>query len=354
MNRLTTCVLAAAACGLVLGAGVLAAVGAELPQAPPPRPADKFSRGARYAEQGKIDLFVAATAAWDLKADDPRLWEPALGLGRRLIEKADMTGDRKPHGCLATYKDFQALMDRLGPRCKRVDSAYVRKEPESYAGECLGNELIQASGVAVSKGIVNFLVVSRGSVKVANRIEHSVVLANGDISLANGDIPDRPIVRNSVLVCDGDVTLAGGHFFGCVVVARGNITAAEGAEMSVLMAGGKVRFGKERATRRYTYNVVVEGEPNTLGITFFELLGTLGVLVKAEGGTVTVANYKVRGAFGAAGVEIGDVITAVNGRKPDSAESLRRLLRDALAVGDATVTLRRGDKTETVKVSLPD
>jgi hypothetical protein len=33
---------------------------------------------------------------------------------------------------------------------------------------------------------------------------------------------------------------------------------------------------------------------------------------------------------------------------------LRRLLRDALAIGDATVTLKRGDKTETVKVTLPE
>ena len=53
-------------------------------------------------------------------------------------------------------------------------------------------------------------------------------------------------------------------------------------------------------------------------------------------------------------MKVGDVVAAVNGTKPDSAESLRRLLRDALALGDATVTLKRGDTTETVKVSLPD
>jgi hypothetical protein len=43
---------------------------------------------------------------WDLKADDERLWEPALDLGRRLIKKADMTGDRKPHNCPSSFKDF--------------------------------------------------------------------------------------------------------------------------------------------------------------------------------------------------------------------------------------------------------
>ena len=59
-------------------------------------------------------------------------------------------------------------------------------------------------------------------------------------------------------------------------------------------------------------------------------------------------------AFAAAGAKVGDVVEGVNGKKPDSAESLRRLLRDALAVGDATVTVRRGDATHTLKVTLPE
>ncbi len=54
------------------------------------------------------------------------------------------------------------------------------------------------------------------------------------------------------------------------------------------------------------------------------------------------------------GVKAGDVVTEVNGKKPDSPESLRRLLRAALAIGVATVKLQRGDKTETVKVTLPE
>jgi membrane-associated protease RseP (regulator of RpoE activity) len=173
-----------------------------------------------------------------------------------------------------------------------------------------------------------------------------VVLANGDISASH--------MHQSVLVCDGDVNIAARQITQCVVVARGNITGAEWADTSVLMAGGKVRFGKEIRLTKLTYNVIVEGEPNTLGITFFELLDTLGVLVKVTDGNVIITNYKVQGAFGASGAKIGDIVTEVNGKKPTDAESLRRLLRDALAIGDATVKLKRGDKTETVKVSLPE
>jgi hypothetical protein len=35
-------------------------------------------------------------------------------------------------------------------------------------------------------------------------------------------------------------------------------------------------------------------------------------------------------------------------------DALRCLLRDALVICDATVKLKRGDKNETVKVSLPE
>jgi PDZ domain len=310
----------------------------------------RLPRGQRFAEQGRVDLFVAATAAWDLKSDDERLWSSAIDLGKRLIAKAGMTGDRTPHGCHSAYKDPKSVMDRRHELYTRVDTVYERKDLENKL-DSFYNEAIQAPGFAASKGIVNHLIVSRGVVTVAKGIETCDLLANGDISA-------KTIMRNSVLVCDGDVTLSGGHFFGCLVVARGNIAATDGAEMSVLMAGGKVTLGKVRVTKKQEesghYNVVVEGEPNTLGLTFFELLDTLGLVVKVVDGNVIVANYKVHSTIAKAGVKIGDIITAVNGKKPDSAESLRRLLRDALAIGDATVTLRRDEKTETVKVSLPE
>ena len=310
----------------------------------------RMRRGEQFAQRGRVDLFVAATAAWNLNPEDRRLWVQAFDFGQRLIKKAEMTGSRKPNGCPSAFKDYDEFVDLCRPRYTRVDSVYGRKEAESDLFPSY-NKAIQAPGVVDPNGICRNLIVSRGSVAVADAIQNSLVLANGDIAT-------RTLVHKSVLICDGDVTLTEGFITTCVVVARGNITAAGGADTSVLMAGGKVILGKERVTKRQAesgqYNVIIEGEPNTLGLTFFELRETLGLLVKAEGGTVTVTNYKVRGAFRAAGVEIGDVITAVNGKKPDSAESLRRLLRDALAIGDATVVVRRGEKTETLKVSLPE
>jgi S1-C subfamily serine protease len=69
---------------------------------------------------------------------------------------------------------------------------------------------------------------------------------------------------------------------------------------------------------------------------------------------VQVAAIEKGKPFDHAGVWVGDIVAEVNGKKPDSAESLRRLLRDALAIGDATVKLQRRGNTKTVKISLPD
>lgn len=99
---------------------------------------------------------------------------------------------------------------------------------------------------------------------------------------------------------------------------------------------------------------VWEKESNPLGfITFFELR-RIGLEVKTAKGAVKGAAVKAGLPSETAGLKVGDTILDVNGKKPADAESLRRLLRDALAIGDATGKLQRGDKTVTVKLSLPE
>jgi hypothetical protein len=309
--------------------------------------ATRLPRGQRFAEQGRADLFVAATAVWDLRPEDPRLWEPAVDLGRRLIEQADMTGDRKPHNCPSSFKDYDTYKRLLVPRFTRVDGPYERPDPQQQKPPRLFiNEAIHAAGVSGSTGITYNLIVSRGSVETQTAIQASVVFANGDVTARNG-------LMASVIVCDGDVTVTDSHIWTTLVIARGNITVKGQVDRGVLLAGGKVTVegGPPKVTGR-NYSVVKEDQANPLGITFFEL-ATVGVeatlLDKVR--VSAVADGK---PFARAGVKVGDIIAEVNGKKPDTPESLRRLLRDALAVGDATVKLQRGDKTETVKITLPE
>jgi S1-C subfamily serine protease len=99
---------------------------------------------------------------------------------------------------------------------------------------------------------------------------------------------------------------------------------------------------------------IKEKESNPLNfITFFELR-RVGLEVKAADGAVRVSAVAAGKACEKAGVKAGDTILEVNGKKPADAEALRRLLRDALAVGDAAVKLQRGNDTLTVKLALPE
>ena len=310
--------------------------------------ATRLPRGQRFAEQGQVDLFVAATAVWDLRPDDDRLWEPAVDFGRRLIEKADMKGDRKPHNCPSSYKDFATYLERCKLRFKRFDELYTRGDPRDADPPVLNfKEAIQAPGMVSSTGITSNLIVSRGSVQTEKGIHQSVVFANGDVTAPGG-------LYSSVLVCDGDVTVANRDVTQVLVVARGNITVKGFAARAVLVAGGKVTIGEPQKVPPEDFNVFRENESNPLGyVTFFEL-HRVGLEVKAADGAVTVAKVAAGSACEKAGLKVGDVILEAGGKKPADAEALRRLLRDALAVGDANLKLKRSDKIETVKVVLPE
>lgn len=306
-------------------------------------------RGQRFADKGRIDLFVAATAVWKLKPDDPRLWEPAQDLGRRLIGKAEMTGDRKPQNCPSSFKDFATYKRLTPPQFTRVDDVYQRQDPQEESPPKLFIlEAIQAAGVVDLGGINHNLIVSRGKVYTDSAIQASVVFANGDVTARNGLI-------HGVIVCDGDVTITDNQITVGLIVARGSITAKFGADRSVLIAGGTVTIGKPReGVAEGRENVIKENEIKPLGyITFFEL-ATIGVEAKVVGKAMQVTAVAADKQFAAAGVKVGDIVVDVNGKKPDSPESLRRLLRDALAIGDAAVKLQRGDKVITAKVSLPE
>jgi hypothetical protein len=308
--------------------------------------AARLRRWERFAEQGRIDLYVAASVAWDLKPDDDRLWQPAWAFGRRLIEKAELKAARKPHGNPCLLPDLATHWKLHKPRFTRVDEFYTCPDPQQETPpRLLRNVSIHAAGVQSPKGIYG-IVVSRGSVETGTAIQTSVILANGDVTAVTG-------MYSVVIVCDGDVTVTDDHIGPAVVVARGNITARRGAATSVLVAGGKVTLGEKRFNKEHLFNVIKEDTAGALGITFFEL-STVGLEVKIAGGAVTVAKVAAGGAGEKAGLKAGDVILDVGGKKPADVETLRRLLRDALAIGDASMKLKRGDGTETVKIALQE
>jgi hypothetical protein len=320
---------------------------APVPHVPDPSDAGEraLARGKRFAARGQVDLFVAATAGWPLKADDANMWEPAADLGRTLVERANLARECQPQGTPSSYKDFATYLSRVRPEFKRSTEAYVRPDPMQRTPPVTSfGELIQAPGVVEHKGVVDSLILSQGDVQAGTGISSSVVFANGDVTA-------RTILQSVVLVCDGDVTVTGRFICQSVVVARGNITAPQ-AGTSVLIAGGKVDVENKKALTDKNPGCIREGQSELLGLTFFEL-SRVGLKVKAAGGGLTVEAVAPHSPAEKAGLQPGDVVVEAKDKKPADAEALRRLLRDALAVGDATVKVRRGDETLLLRLVLP-
>ena len=123
---------------------------------------------------------------------------------------------------------------------------------------------------------------------------------------------------------------------------------------SVLIAGGEITCDWPDATAPQARTTIKPRESNPLGFVKFFELSRLGLEVATADKVVRVSAVAKDKAFATVGAKAGDVVESVNGATPESAESLRRLLRDALAVGDATVKVKRGDTVHTLRVVLPE
>lgn len=298
-----------------------------------------------FAKRGAIDRFVASTAFWELPSDDDRIWQTVLDVATALDDRTNYRWRIAGKKRSISPADFWLVTIRV----THTRSEGVYRVPEkNRGGEAMQCEPggILAQEVIAPQALDRNLVVARGPVRAETRIVQSVILANGDVAAKHG-------LEVSVVVCDGSVQVED-SVRDCIVIARGDITIKGSASRSTLIAGGKVTIGNPPPPENSPQLTLQENSRNPLGfVTFFEL-STVGVEVKLGDAAVKVTAVADGKPFAKAGVKAGDVITGVNGKKPDSAESLRRLLRDALAVGDATVTLRRGDKTQTVTVALPE
>ena len=134
------------------------------------------------------------------------------------------------------------------------------------------------------------------------------------------------MIRGAI-ICDGDVVMKGMH--GSFIIARGSVTVEGYGSENTIIAGGTVVFKKpvplpnQQTIPKERENRIQEKVNAPLGyITFFEL-STVGVEVEAAGKVVQVSAVVDDKPFADAGVKMGDIITQVNGKKPDSAESLR-------------------------------
>jgi hypothetical protein len=313
----------------------------------------RLPRDQRFAARGRVDLYVASTAALDYPDEDDRHWVPATEFGAKtvLLSETDDDNERKPHGSPTWFSDF-ATYRKLSwvEGYVRKTGTYERARKNADGGIRL-HEAIQAGGVVAEQSISG-LVVSRGPVRAAACINEALVLVTGDVTSGHD-------ANSSVIVCDGDVRTK--KLSRCVIVARGNITVEGNAQSCTLVAGGKVTitlfqpFEDPNPAHAFLRRVVIsEKDANPLGFVRFFELAQVGLTVKVAGDGVAVEAVAAGSAAEKAGLKAGDVVIEARDKKPSDAETLRRSVRDALAVGEATVKVRRGKETLTVQLVLPD
>lgn len=309
----------------------------------------RLPREERFARRGQIDLYVASTAASNLKADDDRLWRPAFELAITTTSKAAVKPGKmplreSPGHTWVNAKDFATYRKSLlNNKLIRTDEILTIDEKGYF--QFIGG--IMSAGVDSLKPTKG-LIVSRGNVRVRGSVNSSMVLATGDVVIES--------MSHSTIICDGDIHLTG--IGRCLVIARGNVVVDSSSQENTIIAGGTVTLKKPfKANGSRFHDQTDHVQTKVMRpldfITFFEL-STVGVEAKAVGKVVHVTAVAADKPFADAGAKVGDIIVEVNGKAPDSPESLRRLLRDALAIGEATVRLQRGDKVITAKMLLPE
>jgi S1-C subfamily serine protease len=79
-----------------------------------------------------------------------------------------------------------------------------------------------------------------------------------------------------------------------------------------------------------------------------------GMWINLAGDGFEVVDVSAGGAAGAAGLAVGDHIVAVDGKPGGSLSDLRMSLRDQPAGSVVTFTVKRGEKTWAVPVTLKD
>jgi hypothetical protein len=301
----------------------------------------------RFAVRGQVDLFVASSNTLEI-GEEERAWSVAMNAGRILLGKEHLKGTRKPDPAPTAHTAFADYKKGSTVRTIRFDGIYKRPVIDARTGRAQNSfpEAILSAGIEEAKYTTNSLVVSRGPV-TSQSLTQSLVFANGNVRA------DR--ANSSVVICDGDVVIDE-ELMCCLIVARGNVILPKNVIGGKVVCGGKVI--QKRAAQRDLppefANVFVENDAHAYKfVTFFEL-HRVGIEAKVEGTALVLSAVKGDSVAGRAGLKTGDVVLRAGGAKPADAEALRRALRDALAVGDAKVQVRRAGNTVEAQFGLPE
>jgi len=181
------------------------------------------------------------------------------------------------------------------------------------------------------------LLTSPGRIRVGEN-GMSVILGGSTASIQSA---------NGIVVADGDIRAH--EVKGGLVITRGSLFCDRGIERAVVLAGAEVISGRSKVPAS---NIVRSGVPKLLGwVRFFEI-SDAGLEVTATDDGVKVTKVADKQPPQRAGLQSGDIITAIEGKEFKDVEQFRRLLRHSTVQEACKFTVRRGNKTLELSASF--
>jgi hypothetical protein len=287
-----------------------------------------------------VDLFVERLLRIDDAFEEESYWRVAAEFAGAILDEekrgfnlfSPLVGSGMPVYDYLNYREFwRHYLGRLGPY-----PAVVQPTQEIPDGQC--NLVIRRASIGPSRRLRPrwALLTSPGPIRLSEAAD-SVILGGNVVSVKAG--------RCLFIVADGDVSIDNaGH---CFIITRGSFKS--GTENgSVVLAGGKAEYDGGLLRK----GIVRAGIPKLLGwVRFFEI-SDAGVEVTAVDGGVKVTKVVDKQPPQKAGLQSGDIITAIDGTASKDVEQFRQLLRRGTVQESTKFTVRRDGKSLELSASF--
>ncbi|HYT95585.1 MAG TPA: PDZ domain-containing protein [Gemmataceae bacterium] len=298
-----------------------------------------LARFTEHVKNGEIDQAVECFVWRSQWEDDKACWQVLTGLAADLIERG-----RKEFGEVVPRPsnwlpagDLERYLKAVRPSFfvgSRVWPAKLRK-PDGVGIVLRGKDVV-VEGASVDAA----LIACAGGLR-ARELSLSVIYASGPVELR--------MLHNSVLICDGDLTVTSvAH---SLVIVRGDVHCVKSGAVSssLVIMSGRFHLGKYETLGKTAK--LREGQTKFLDfVKFFDPVRE-GIEVEAAKRGVRVKTVEASKLFAKSGLQVGDVITAVDKQATADPEAFRRQLRSALAREAFTLQVARGDESRQIRIS---
>ncbi len=242
---------------------------------------EKMNRAKR---DGKIDLFVEYATVLR-----PVLGDADCKIDDLFIKVVDAADRRKSDAARTIRSAIDNWLKEA--KCGRPEKLLGKANPDGV--------MMVTNSATFPDGIIDgYAIISEGSVEASSCFMCSIVLSNGNARLED----ERSCIGHCLVICDGDVETNSIHY--ALVIAR-----------------GKIIYNKCKNS------IIIQGEQNPLGVLSFFELSDVGLEVAEETAGLHVKSVQKDGPFAKCGFQAGDCLLTANGKKIESANDFRRVVR---------------------------